>query len=113
MTLALVLLILSPLLACSDHGVYLREGFSAHDLSAAILAGESYSVGGSSSGPGASVVKVASGDRESKVDVSVALQRLNFGIEEVTRQLRHEVSSPTFSSQPARTAQVCMSPHLT
>jgi hypothetical protein len=89
----------------ADHSVYLREGFSAHDLSAAILAGESYSVGPAQAGPSSVATKAVSTvaaktssvERESKVDISVALQRLNFGIEEVTRQLRQEVRSSLYS----------------
>ncbi|CDZ96191.1 Predicted Golgi transport complex 1 protein [Phaffia rhodozyma] len=92
-----------------DHQVYLHPAFSPHQLSASILAGESYHP--SDPTPSTSALAPAVGsdfrptsrrgsnvsglerERESKVDISLTLARLNFGIDEVTRQLKAEITT--------------------
>jgi hypothetical protein len=78
------------------HDVYLSPNFSAHELSASILAGEAYdpSAPASAAGtePSKAVTKSTSKPNgETKPDIPLALARLQYSIDEVTRGLRSEV----------------------
>ncbi|TRM69739.1 Golgi transport complex subunit 5-domain-containing protein [Schizophyllum amplum] len=72
----------------SDYAVFASEGFDSNDYANAILAGEPYPTSDAKRGPGR-----PSFDSPSKEDVSVAISRLTYGIDDVSKQIKNLVTS--------------------
>lgn len=77
----------------TDYSVFARPDFDAHEYANAILSGEPYPPQPSTGKPVKSSSKVAGGIEPAKEDISVAISKLDFGIEDVSKQLKNVVTT--------------------
>ncbi|TFY76638.1 hypothetical protein EWM64_g7374 [Hericium alpestre] len=71
-----------------DYAVFASGDFDANEYANAILAGEPYP-----SQPGATKPTKTSGIEPAKEDISVAIAKLNYGIEDVSKQIKNVVTT--------------------
>lgn len=83
------------LIETADYSVFASTDFDPNEYANATLAGEPYppqpQVGASAGGTKASAPKP--GLEPAKEDISVAIAKLNFGIEDVSKQIKNVVSN--------------------
>ncbi|KAI0044340.1 hypothetical protein FA95DRAFT_1497209 [Auriscalpium vulgare] len=81
------LVILPCLSHCAEYAVFASPDFDANEYANAILAGEPYPAQAGASKP----VKLA-GVEPAKEDISVAIAKLNYGIDDVSKQIKNVVT---------------------
>ncbi|KAL1410659.1 hypothetical protein Q8F55_004678 [Vanrija albida] len=87
-----------------DHKPFLSDRFDVHDYANAVLQGRAYRPDDEAGG--------AAGRREEKGDLSVEVARLNYGIEDATRQLRQEITASYPLLLSHLTTSLALSSHL-
>ncbi|TFK54291.1 hypothetical protein OE88DRAFT_1654898 [Heliocybe sulcata] len=77
----------------TDYSVFASPEFDAHEYANAILSGEPYPPQQSNAKSVKSSSKVPGGIEPAKEDISVAITKLDFGIEDVSKQLKNVVTT--------------------
>jgi hypothetical protein len=93
---------LSLTLICTDYSVFASPDFDPNEYANAILAADSYSTSESKIGARAVTNLKGTQDSIAKEDISVAISKLTFGIEDVSKQIRNLVrdNQRVFSGPP-------------
>lgn len=98
-----------------DHQPFLSDRFDVHGYANAVLAGRAYrpddepDTDAKAAGKG---VRAVGDDKGEKGDVGVELAKLNYGIEDVTKQLRQEIATSYPLLLSHLTTSLALSNHL-